>query len=258
MRGDRQICENREGHGARSDDRDRHSPNRLTAGRSDLGRSLPAPNRELASRRTLSSVPARLRLTLVIVAACAVGALAGVVAFGHGDAGGGPTGRETGLDGALLPPGVRAADFRLHDQDGRLATMRAYRGRDVVVTFMYSTCPDTCPLTAQQIRGALDQLGRAVPVLAISVDPRADTPAHVRRFLAAQRMAGRMRYLTGTSAELAPVWRAYGIQPQGTGFTHTAATLLVDATGLQRVGYTADQLTPEALAHDLRALAAAR
>jgi protein SCO1/2 len=200
-------------------------------------------------------VPARLRLTLAIVTACALALLAGVVALGRGDRG--ASGRTTGLDGALRPPGARAADFRLHDQAGRLATMRGYRGRDVIVTFMYSTCPDTCPLTAQQIRGALDQLGRDVPVLAISVDPQADTPAHVRAFLAAQRMRGRMRYLTGTSAELAPVWRAYGIQPQGAGFTHTASTVVVDGTGAQRVGYAADQLTPEALAHDLRALGGA-
>jgi protein SCO1 len=202
-------------------------------------------------------VPARLRLTLVVAIACALAALAVVVAFGRGGAGG-PSGRQTGFDGAARPPGARAVDFRLHDQDGRLATMRAYRGRDVVVTFMYSTCKDTCPLTAQQIRGALDLLGgRPVPVLAISVDPAGDTPAHVRRFLAAQRMAARMRYLTGTSAELAPVWRAYGIQPQSSQAEHTASTVLVDGAGMQRVGYLTDQLTPEALAHDLRALAGA-
>jgi protein SCO1 len=165
-----------------------------------------------------------------------------------------PTGRQTHFDGAVLPAGVRAADFRLHDQRGRLVTMRTYRGRAVVVTFMYSTCPDVCPLTAQQIRGALNLLGRPVPVLAISVDPVGDTPAHVRAFLTRQHMAGRMRYLTGTSAQLAPVWRAYGIQPQTAASTHTADTVLVDARGRQRVGFLSSQLTPEALAHDLREL----
>jgi protein SCO1 len=198
-------------------------------------------------------VPARLRLTLVVAGACAVAALAVVVALGRsGD--GAPSGRRTGFDGGALPAGVRAAGFRLHDQDGRAVTMRAYRGRRVVVTFMYSTCKDVCPLTAQQIRGALDLLGRPVPVLAISVDPAGDTPAHVRAFLTRQHMAGRMRYLTGTSAQLAPVWRAYGIQPQTATSTHTADTVLVDAQGMPRVGYLSSQLTPEALAHDLRAL----
>jgi protein SCO1/2 len=201
-------------------------------------------------------VPARLRFALAVACACAIAATAVVVAFGRGG-GGGPSGRQTGFEGGALPPGVRAADFRLRDQDGRAVAMRAYRGRAVVVTFMYSTCKDVCPLTAQQIRGALELLRArpgAVPVLAISVDPAGDTPTHVRAFLTRQHMADRMRYLTGTSAQLAPVWRAFGIQPQTATSTHTADTVLVDARGLQRVGYLSSQLTPEALAHDLKAL----
>lgn len=173
------------------------------------------------------------------------------------DSGGSSRAQGARFDGALRPPAARAPDFRLRDQDGRTATMHAYRGRTVVVTFLYSTCKDTCPLTAQQIRGALDELGGrpgAVPVLAISVDPVADTRAHVRAFLARQRMGGRMRYLTGTSAQLAPVWRAYGIQPQGERFEHTASTVVVDGAGRQRLGYLTSQLTPEGLGHDLRAL----
>jgi protein SCO1 len=202
-------------------------------------------------------VPARLRLTLVVAVVCLVGVLAGVVLLGGDDgaaeSGAGPS----GLHGALRPPGARAVDFRLRDQDGTAATMRAYRGATVVVTFLYSTCRDTCPLTAQQIRGGLDDLGRAgsIPVLAISVDPRGDTPLHVKQFLVRQHLTGRMRYLVGTRAQLAPVWRAYGIRPQGDGFEHTASTVIVDGAGRQRVGYLTDQLTPEALADDLRALA---
>jgi protein SCO1 len=204
-------------------------------------------------------VPARLRLTLVVATACLVAALAAVVLLGGSgeDRAGGDGPGPTGLHGGVRPPGAEAPDFRLRDQDGRWATMRSYRGRPVVLTFLYATCEDTCPLTAQQIRGALDDLGRraSVPVLAISVDPADDTPLHVKRFLVDQRMAGRMRYLVGTRAQLAPVWRAYGIQPQGEGFEHTASTVIVDGRGVQRVGYLTDQLTPEALADDLRALA---
>jgi protein SCO1/2 len=201
-------------------------------------------------------VPARLRLTLVVAVVCLVGALAAVVLLGGGSGDPVSAAGPTGLHGGLRPPQARASDFRLRDQDGRRATMDAYRGRTVVVTFMYSTCQDTCPLTAQQIRGALDELGRDVPVLAISVDPRGDTPLHIKRFLVEQHMTGRMRYLVGTPAELAPVWRAYGIQPQGAGYEHTASTVVVDGSGRQRVGYLTDQLTPEALADDLRTLAA--
>ena len=206
-------------------------------------------------------MPARLRLTLVVALVCVTAALAGIALLGGDDNGsaassGGSS--PTGFHGAVRPPQARAVDFALRDQDGDVATMRRYRGRTVVVTFLYSTCEDTCPLTAQQIRGALDQLGpeRAVPVLAISVDPAGDTPLHLRRFLLEQRLVGRMRYLTGTHAQLEPVWRAYGIRPQGDGYEHTASTVVVDREGRQRVGYLSDQLTPEALADDLRALSA--
>ncbi|HEX7291665.1 MAG TPA: SCO family protein [Conexibacter sp.] len=202
-------------------------------------------------------MPARLRLTLVVATVSLVAALAGVVLLGgDGDAEPGAGVGPTGFHGALRPPDARAADFRLRDQDGATATMDEYRGSAVVVTFLYSTCEDTCPLTAQQIRGGLDQLGHDVPVLAISVDPRGDTPLHVKRFLLEQHLSGRMRYLVGSRAQLAPIWRAYGIRPQGDGFEHTASTVIVDGAGRQRVGYLTEQLTPEALAGDLRALAA--
>lgn len=204
-------------------------------------------------------MPARLRLTLLVATALAVAALGGIVIFGGGaddGAGSARSASPTGFHGALRPPAARAVDFRLRDQDGRVVTMRDFRGRDVVITFLYANCEDTCPLTAQQIRGALDQLGADVPVLAVSVDPPNDTPFAARRFLVKQQMSGRMRFLLGTRRQLEPVWRAYGIQPQGEGFEHTASTVVVDGGGRQRVGYLTDQLTADGLAADLRTLGA--
>ena len=84
--------------------------------------------------------------------------------------------RPTGGRRLVRPPGAAAPAFRLRDQDGKPVTMAAYRGRPVVVAFVYSTCQDTCPAQVQTIRGALDELGHDVPVLAVSVDPANDTP----------------------------------------------------------------------------------
>lgn len=207
-------------------------------------------------------MPARLRLTFAVVTSLVVAALAGVVLFGGGSSGdgadpspgGGPD--PTGFHGAVRPPGARALDFSLEDQDGRVVAMRDYRGRAVVLTFLYSTCEDTCPLTAQQIRGALDELGADVPVLAVSVDPAGDDAFRAKNFLVKQQMSGRMRFLLGSRAQLEPIWKAYGIQPQGEGFEHSASTVVIDGDGVQRVGFLTDQLTPEGLAHDLRRLGA--
>jgi protein SCO1/2 len=122
------------------------------------------------------------------------------------------------------------------------------------MTFLYTTCEDTCPLTAQQIRGALDDLGADVPVIAVSVDPANDDAAGARRFLVEQQMIGRMRFALGDRKALERQWSAYGIAPQRDGKEHSAYVVLVDGDGMQRIGWPVDQLTPEGLAHDIRML----
>lgn len=200
-------------------------------------------------------MPTRVALTLATLTACAVAAVAGVL-IAQGTASSPP--RTQGFEGAIRPPGARAPEFRLEDQEGASASMAQYRGRPVVMTFLYSTCEDTCPLQVQSIRGALDRLGSDVPVLGVSVDPRGDTPARARRFVLEQHMTGRMRFLLGTRAALAPVWRGYGIAPQRGKLDHSAYVVLVDGNGRQRVGFPASELTPERLAHDIRSLTGAK
>jgi protein SCO1/2 len=160
------------------------------------------------------------------------------------------------FEGGVIPPGVRAPDFELTDERGRPVSMRQLRGRPVAVTFLYTTCEDTCPAQAQQIKGALDLLERPVPALAIAVDPPRDTPARARAFLAKYDLAGRMRWVLGSKPELEKVWRGFAIQEQLPEREHQARIVLVDGDGFQRVGFPADQATPERLAHDLRELGA--
>jgi protein SCO1 len=200
-------------------------------------------------------VHARIRLALVVATMLALAAAAGVTVLARPGDGAQPD-RGTGFAGAVRPA-VPPQDFRLRDQDGDTVSLSDYEGRVVVLTFLYTTCRDTCPLTATQIRGALDDLGRDVPTLAVSVDPANDTPERARTFLFRRGLAeDRMRFLLGSRAQLAPVWKAYGIRPQGAGFEHTAYVLLVDKRGRQRIGFPVSQLTPEGLAHDIRRLQA--
>ena len=194
-------------------------------------------------------MPFRVQLAVLLTATFAVIA-AGVLVFSR-DAGPAPS---AAPKGALRPPGIPPSDFRLTDQDGREATLADVRGKVAIVTFLYTTCEDTCPLAAQQIRVALDRLGHDVPVLAFAVDPPRDTPERARRFVAENGMLGRMRFLTGRRAELEKQWRAYGIRPQGDGFEHSAHVVLLDRRGVQRIGFPVGQLTPEALAHDVALL----
>jgi protein SCO1 len=195
-------------------------------------------------------VPLRARFAVLLAASFAVAAAFFVtIAGGDDEPAADPSPR-----GAVRPPGIPPAEFRMRDQDGRTATLGEYRGRVVVVTFLYTTCEDTCPLTAQQIRGALDELGHDVPVLIVAVDPPRDTPARARRFLAEQRVTGRMRFLVGPVGELRRQWRAYGIRRQTGELEHTAHVVVLDKRGVQRIGFPADRVTPDALAHDIALL----
>ena len=194
----------------------------------------------------------RVLYALATLGLCAAAAVTGVwIAASSGSEPARPTSE---FAGAIRPPGAPAPAFRLRDQDGKAVSMAEYRGKTVVMAFVYSTCKDTCPGEVQSIRGALDRLGHDVPVLAVSVDPSGDTRANARRFLLEQHVTGRVRFVLGSQRELAPVWRGYGIAPQRGTLDHSAYVVVVDGAGRQRLGYPAHQLTPEGLAADLRRL----
>ena len=161
---------------------------------------------------------------------------------------------ESAFQGAELPPGVRAPDFSLKDENGKRVTMKEYRGKPVVVTFLYSHCHDTCPIQAQQIKGALDNLGHDLPALAISVDPPGDFPKSVHRFNEEQGVTGRIRWVLGKESQLRPLWEGFHTTSQTPSTEHMARLVLVDKQGFQRIGYPSSQVTPERLAHDLRLL----
>ena len=193
----------------------------------------------------------RVLYALATLGLCAVAAVTGVWLAESRSADPRPA---SAFAGAVRPAGARAPAFRLRDQDGKPVSMADYRGRTVVMTFVYSTCKDTCPAQVQSIRGALDKLGHDVPVLAVSVDPKQDTPARAKAFLLKQHVTGRVRYVLGSQTELAPVWRGYGIAPQRGSLDHSAYVVVVDRQGRQRIGFPHSELTPEGLASDLRRL----
>jgi protein SCO1/2 len=216
-------------------------------------RMLLQPSR---ARLPFNRVPARARLTLIVALGLLFAAVAGFVALGDG---GETTVTTASFEGALRPPDLRAEPLTgLVDEDRQPLSLDRYRGQIVVMTFLYTTCKDTCPLTAQQIRGALDDLGTDVPVVAVSVDPANDDPANAKRFLVEQQMIGRMHFALGDTAALKRQWDAYGIAPQRTGREHSAYVVLVDGDGMQRIGWPVDRLTPEGLAHDIRRLQKSR
>jgi protein SCO1/2 len=160
---------------------------------------------------------------------------------------------QQGFAGAIRPQ-IPPRTWILKDQDGRLVRVGAPSSGPSVVTFLYTHCRDSCPVTASTIRGAMDQLGHDVPVYAVSVDPANDTPNSARAFMSQNHVTGRMQSLLSPDSTLQRVWNQFGIRPQERASEHTAYVVLLDSTGRQRIGFPFDKLTPEGLAHDLRRL----
>jgi protein SCO1/2 len=169
----------------------------------------------------------------------------------------------SGFFGTLALPARAAPAIDLHDDGGRRVTLAAYRGRAVLVTFLYTHCPDVCPLIASNLGVALNQLGARASraqLIAISVDPRGDTPAAVARFLAVHRLAGRMEYLIGSPSQLARTWAAWSVgssrqigQPDRV--AHSALVYGITAGGVLKTLYPAS-FDPGQIVHDVPKLAA--
>lgn len=204
----------------------------------------------------------RGRLAL-LAAALAVGAVLVAVAVRADDS---AEPKAPGLRGNVLPEQLTerpAPAFRLADARGGVLDSRALRGRPYAVTFLYTRCPDVCPLIAHEIKGALERMGAdaaRVTVVGISVDPRGDRPAAVRAWLRRQDLPENFRYAVGSRRELAPVWRAYYTAPQipdrPETSTHTASVWLIGADGRPRTKYSAGAPVPiDDLAADLKTLA---
>lgn len=138
--------------------------------------------------------------------------------------------------GFAIDPPTPAPAFLLDDEEGKPTGPQQNRGRWTAVTFLYTHCPDVCPLIVDQLAAATRQ-DRSLRVIAVSVDPARDTRTAVRRFLARHHAGPRFHFVTGSRKELAQVWRAYHIAalpgPRGT-ISHSAFTLLVDPQGRER------------------------
>lgn len=156
-----------------------------------------------------------------------------------------------------MPPHLRATKFSLLDRNGHRLSLSQHRGEVVVLTFIHWLCHDTCPFIVEQIKGALNDLpsgGTGVPAIGVSVAPAEDTPAHRRAFLAKHQLTGWLAFVNGPLGAMRHVWHAYAIAPVTPKLDHSTFVLLIDKRGFERVGFAADQLTPEGLSHDIRVL----
>lgn len=166
------------------------------------------------------------------------------------------------LEGPVLANPAPEPPLALHDYLGQEVNLRSYRGRAVLVTFIYTHCPDVCPLIVSNLHNALTMLGsRAsqVQIIAVSTDPKGDTRTAIANFVAQREMTGRMKYVVGSRAQLSPIWRDWGVSvahPTAQDeVAHSAVVYGITASGRVMTAY-ASNFKPAQIAHDVPLLAA--
>lgn len=144
---------------------------------------------------------------------------------------------------------VPAPPFTLTDTNGRTVSLASLTGRTVALTFLDPVCTSDCPIIAQSLRQADEDLGaegRSVELVAVVVNPLYRSTSVTAAFDKQENLehVANWMYLTGSLNELERVWAEYGVQnevtPAGGMVAHGDVVYLIDRTGRTRVILDAD------------------
>ena len=187
-----------------------------------------------------------------------------------------------------------APPFRLVNQFGDYVALSDMAGKVVILTFLYTNCPDVCPLTTETLRRAHLILGEdsvRIEMVAISVDPQRDSVESAYQYSDERDMLNRWHYLVGSEEELELIWKSYWLdpiqettnsadvplndehgdghvtlkldaesgsllhsEPNGYLVSHSAPVFLIDRKGYRRSLFSSLSLDPQPLVHDIRLL----
>jgi protein SCO1 len=137
---------------------------------------------------------------------------------------------DSALHGLVVQPQRPAPALALNDYTGRAVNLAALRGKTVLVTFVYTHCPDVCPLIITNLAAAQRQLAseaRRLHIIAVTVDPKRDTASAVKHFLSTRRAVGAIDYLIGSPKQLLPVWKAWGVAVATDKYEHAEGHIAV-------------------------------
>jgi len=145
-------------------------------------------------------------------------------------------------DGNSLPPNsVYHLEVSVEDQFGEITGLDRYRGKPVLITMFYTSCPHVCPMLISTIRLTESKLSteeRAdLRVLTISIDPERDTPEKLRETLERYSVdTSRWSMVRSKPSDLRAIAGVFGVRykqlPDGE-FNHTTRIVLLDRDGTQ-------------------------
>lgn len=213
----------------------------------------------------MPSLTAVKRAAAILVLTAGLAAL--VAGCGGSSSSSDPTSTSTTADyaGATANPAKPAPPLKLDNYNGKPVNIDSYRGKAVLVTFIYDHCPDVCPLIVSNLHAAQNQMSPAerkqLQIIAVSVDPKGDTPQTVKKFLADHQMTGRMDYLIGSRPQLEQVWHNWNIVSKNdpsrkspSAVEHSALIYGISGTGDITTLYPAN-FKPDQIVHDVPKLA---
>lgn len=167
-------------------------------------------------------------------------------------------------NGQKLPDIRPAPAFSLMSQDGKPVSLNGLRGKAVAVSFIYTQCPDICPLLTQKMVQIQDELGEdfgsKIQFVSITLDPEHDTQEALKDyadFWGAKRDG--WSFLTGSPDAVREVTKQYGVylsKKADGSVEHTQLTSLIDGKGEMRVQYLGARFDPAEFRRDLQKLAA--
>ena len=152
-----------------------------------------------------------------------------------------------------------APDFTLVDQDGERVSLGRFKGKPVVLTFVFAHCQTMCPLLVQNIKQALSDASPS-EVLMVTLDPWRDTPSSLAGAAHRWDVPKTFHVLSSASVtEVLSVVDAYQVpferNEQSGDITHPGLVFLVDAQG--RLAYTFNNPAPAWIREGLNRLATA-
>ena len=194
---------------------------------------------------------------------------------------------EPEFNGTPLKSGDIAPNFELTNHAGQSVSLESLKGDVVVLTFLYTNCPDVCPIVTSRLREVqtlLESDADDARFVAVSVDPDRDTIESAREYLEKWELSANWHFLVGDGPELEEVWKAYYVdpavsdhdplesgqasptpEPRGPIDTlsaeiakrylviHSTPVFLIDRDGRRRVVFT-PPLEPEMVAEDIQRL----
>lgn len=147
----------------------------------------------------------------------------------------------------LFEPPRPAFDFTLTDQHGRPFTLSGQNGKIVLLSFLYTSCPDACPMlatyyTRMQRRFSAAFKSGGLSIAMVTVDPENDRPERLKEYV--EVFGGEWLFLSGKASALEKVWKAYDIhreirsRNQHVVIYHSYRSILIDRQGRRRIEHS--------------------